>query len=47
MGLTNGPHIVEAQQKCGASMVKAIERAPQFSDRARAQRERENGPSAR
>ena len=47
MGLTNGPHIAEAQQKCGASVVKAIERAPQFSDRARAQRERENGPSAR
>jgi hypothetical protein len=47
MGLTNGSHTAEAQQECGASVVKAVERAPQFSDRARAQRERENGPSAR
>jgi hypothetical protein len=28
-------------------VVKAVERAPQFSDRAQAQRERENGSSAR
>jgi hypothetical protein len=46
MGLTNGSHTTEAQQECGASVVKAVERAPQFSDRARAQRERENGLSA-
>jgi hypothetical protein len=29
-----------------AGAVKAVERAPQFSDRARARRERKDGPSA-